>query len=499
MRWRSSWRTSRSSARTLSSSRAVDGMTLFTVPAWNMPTVTTAEASGSMLRATIDCSAITMLAPATIGSQLKCGIAACPPLPRTVMTTRSAEASAGPLRKPSVPSGWPGALCSAKMASQGKRWNRPSSTMRLAPPAPSSAGWKIRFSVPLKRRVSARWRAAASKRGGVAVVAAGVHLAVVAAGVGQPGGLDDGQRVHVGADADALAAVAVAQPADDAGAAQAAVHLVAPGGQALGHQVAGGMLLEGQFGVLVDVVAQAHHLGQDGGDLLAQGVHVHATSPKGAAGRACGQATLARRHARQPAKAKCAPSFALVHPMTADPAPVAAPAPGAEDCAEQLRQHFPALFVGAPKPLKLRIQADIQARAPGVFAKAALSAFLRRHTGRTGYLIALTRATQRFDLDGAPAGEISAEHRQAALDELARRRALQADREAAEQEQRRQRAELLRAYEGTSLSLANFCALKGVAVDELPALLEQARREAAERAQAPPQRRDRPGPRRRNG
>jgi ProP effector len=185
--------------------------------------------------------------------------------------------------------------------------------------------------------------------------------------------------------------------------------------------------------------------------------------------------------------------------MTADPAPVAAPAPGAEDCAEQLRQQFPALFAGATKPLKLRIQADIQERAPGVFTKAALSAFLRRHTGRTGYLIALTRATQRFDLDGAPAGEISAEHRQAALDELARRRALQANREAAEQEQRRQRAELLRAFEGTSLSLANFCALKGVAADALPALLEQARREAAERAQAPPQRRDRPGPRRRNG
>ncbi len=183
--------------------------------------------------------------------------------------------------------------------------------------------------------------------------------------------------------------------------------------------------------------------------------------------------------------------------MTADPAPVAAPAPGAEDCAEQLRQHFPALFGGAPKPLKLRIQADIQARAPGVFAKAALSAFLRRHTGRTGYLIALTRAAQRFDLDGAPAGEVSAEHRQAALDELARRRALQAAREAAEQAQRRRRAELLRAYEGSSLSLGNFCALRGVAADELPALLEQARREAAERAQAPMPRRDRPGPRRR--
>ncbi len=144
---------------------------------------------------------------------------------------------------------------------------------------------------------------------------------------------------------------------------------------------------------------------------------------------------------------------------------------------------------------------------PASSPRPALSAFLRRHTGRTGYLIALTRAAQRFDLDGAPAGEISAEHRQAALDELARRRALQATREAALQEQRRARAELLRAFESSSLSAANFCALKGVAVDELPGLLELARREAAERAQAPAlRRRPRPAhggrrraPRRRHG
>ncbi len=170
--------------------------------------------------------------------------------------------------------------------------------------------------------------------------------------------------------------------------------------------------------------------------------------------------------------------------MTADTAPASAPAePGADACAEQLRERFPALFSGAPRPLKLRIQADIQERAPGAFTKTALSAFLRRHTGRTGYLIALTRAPHRFDLDGAPAGEISAEHRQAALDELARRRALQATREAAMQDQRRQRAELLRAFDSSSLNPANFCALKGLSVDELPGLLELARREAADRPQ----------------
>ena len=128
-----------------------------------------------------------------------------------------------------------------------------------------------------------------------------------------------------------------------------------------------------------------------------------------------------------------------------DAAATAAPVePRAEDIADALRQRFPALFAGAPKPIKLRIQADIRERAPGEFSKAALSAFLRRHTGRTSYLIALTRATHRFDLDGAPADELSAEHRQAASDELARRRALRETREAQAECERRARAELLR-------------------------------------------------------
>ena len=68
-------------------------------------------------------------------------------------------------------------------------------------------------------------------------------------------------------------------------------------------------------------------------------------------------------------------------------APAAAPA---VDVTAELKALFPALFAGRPKPVKLRIQADIQERAPGRFSKAQLSAFLRRHTGGTGYLIALT-------------------------------------------------------------------------------------------------------------
>src|SRR5438132_7590327 len=98
--------------------------------------------------------------------------------------------------------------------------------------------------------------------------------------------------------------------------------------------------------------------------------------------------------------------------MTPPPSPAPAEPMSPAACAQQLKALFPALFAGAVKPLKLRIQVDIQERAPGVFTKQALSAFFRRHTGSTAYLIAISKAPNRIDLDGQPAGEVSAEHRQ---------------------------------------------------------------------------------------
>ena len=163
----------------------------------------------------------------------------------------------------------------------------------------------------------------------------------------------------------------------------------------------------------------------------------------------------------------------------------AAPTPNA--CAAQLKQLFPALFGGTPKPIKLRIQNDIQERAPGVFTKIELSAFFRRYTGSTAYLIAVTRAKQRFDLDGAPSGELSDEHRKIAADELARRRALHDERRELEEQQRHNRATLLRDFENTTLTPANFVALKGISIEELDRYLALARQEAEERARnAPP-------------
>ena len=110
-------------------------------------------------------------------------------------------------------------------------------------------------------------------------------------------------------------------------------------------------------------------------------------------------------------------------------------------CAARLAQLFPALFgtQGPPKPIKLRIQADIQQRAPGLFTRKALSIVLHRHTTTTPYLKALLAVPSRFDLDGQPAGEIAEEHRQAAREEVERRRAIVAARRTAEGQARHPR------------------------------------------------------------
>ena len=206
-----------------------------------------------------------------------------------------------------------------------------------------------------------------------------------------------------------------------------------------------------------------------------------------------------------------APTAAVDATAAAADTPAAPPAPelSPASCAARLAELFPALFgpEGPVKPMKLRIQADIQQRAPGLFSKRAMGIFFSRYTTGNAYLKALTLAPHRFDLDGQAADEISDEHRQLAAEELARRRGLhearraaerQAEREAyraqaataqqeraADEQARRDRAGLLRAFESSTLTPANFCALKGLAVPELDLLLAQARQERAERPPEP--------------
>ena len=120
-------------------------------------------------------------------------------------------------------------------------------------------------------------------------------------------------------------------------------------------------------------------------------------------------------------------------------APAAPAAPDLSPAAtgRRLAALFPALFVGPEgkgvwKAIKLRIHADIQARAPGEFSKRTLAIFFSRYTTTTAYLRALAEpGAQRHDLDGQAAGEIAEEHRSAAAEEVARRQAIVAERRAA--------------------------------------------------------------------
>jgi hypothetical protein len=78
---------------------------------------------------------------------------------------------------------------------------------------------------------------------------------------------------------------------------------------------------------------------------------------------------------------------------------------------------------------------------------------------------------------------VSEEHRLAATQELERRRAEHQSKLDQGEQARRNRAALLRDFETTTLTPANFCALKGIAPQALDALLAVARREAEERLQ----------------
>jgi ProP effector len=139
-------------------------------------------------------------------------------------------------------------------------------------------------------------------------------------------------------------------------------------------------------------------------------------------------------------------------PAPASPATPAVPDMSPAACGARLAELFPALFAAAApgamqpapgaqaplvKPIKLKIHADIQARAPGVFTKRMLGIFFSRYTTSNAYLKALAMAPSRFDLDGEPAGDIAEEHRKAAGEELERRRLIAIEKRAAMRPPRR--------------------------------------------------------------
>ncbi len=238
-----------------------------------------------------------------------------------------------------------------------------------------------------------------------------------------PAGSDAPAEPGTGVDgSDQAGAVAAAHGSTDTDAA---------GGEAAGSAVAADAAAAGEgagAGKAADAAVEADaDADRDGG------AHGAAAGDGGATSAAEGEVTGA---------AAVEQSAAGADPVGEVPA-ADAPAPGPAElspaaCAARLAELFPAIFTpGSPKPLKLRIQADIQQRAPGIFTRRSLSNFLHRHTTSNPYLRALASAAQRADLDGADAGAVSDEHRDAARAELDRRKALHAERRAAERQAQR--------------------------------------------------------------
>ena len=95
----------------------------------------------------------------------------------------------------------------------------------------------------------------AEQHGGMAVVAAAVHLARNDAGPRQAGHLLHRDGVHVGAARSCARFHRRPQHAHHAGDGDAGMHLVAPGAQPLGDERAGGVLLEAQLGFAMDGMA----------------------------------------------------------------------------------------------------------------------------------------------------------------------------------------------------------------------------------------------------
>src|SRR5882762_6103631 len=186
------------------------------------------------------------------------------------ISQRSEAASNGPGRTAIRPTSIPGRLWSAKTASHGNLSNSPSSTMTRPPPPPSSAGWKIRCTVPSKFRVVARYLAAPSSIRRVPVVAAGVHAAVMGRAVGEIVQLLDRQRVHIGAQPNRTGRIAVANGADYPGAGEPAVYLAPELGQPGRDEVSGALLGKSELRMGMNIASDrsqlvviVEHLGKD--------------------------------------------------------------------------------------------------------------------------------------------------------------------------------------------------------------------------------------------
>ena len=212
-------------ARMVPSMCAVSGMMLFVVPAAILPTVTTAGSNTSTERVTMICSACTISHATGIGSIVRCGSLAWPPLPVIVISSRSADAMIDPP---------PAAQPPRRQRRGDVEGERPGDGRRRAvgevghveqPLVEHVAGAVVALLAGLEHEQHAPGEvvaAAGEQLGGagehrrVGVVTAGVHRPVVAGGEVEPGVLVQRQGIHVAAQQDRRPRTVAGQQGGDA-------------------------------------------------------------------------------------------------------------------------------------------------------------------------------------------------------------------------------------------------------------------------------------------
>jgi ProP effector len=106
---------------------------------------------------------------------------------------------------------------------------------------------------------------------------------------------------------------------------------------------------------------------------------------------------------------------------------------------ETLSATFPVFRDG--QPLAIGIHKAIKARLPNI-GEGSLRMALKGYTASTKYLKVIANGKQRFDLDGNPAGEVTPEQRQQALETIKERFRKAAERKKDEQEAKERQEKL---------------------------------------------------------
>lgn len=160
----------------------------------------------------------------------------------------------------------------------------------------------------------------------------------------------------------------------------------------------------------------------------------------------------------------------------AAPTPASAPArqpgraPAVQPVLEKLFELYPHLFGAHFVPLKLGIFQELLAAHPEHFERASLKAALGLHTRSSRYLQSVAAGHPRHDLQGAAVEAVAPEHVYLSLLELFRRRQ---GRSAADLRPKL-RAQLIAAFEASGLSRQDYLARVQTHDADATALLEEA-------------------------